>query len=243
MHEQILKLAVQKQDWDLVKLVLNDIQEKQKEVKQPAWENPIAKPQNGFIQSKEPVILHNDKPFIIKQPITEYSTPIQSIPVQKELKREDLFELGRNPLVTHKEFIQVSSPIETDKPNKNGDIIPKDSFTTSMRVSETHIEYDEDGKPKNLGRKLPFTPPLQFNKFQDTVVENRGELKSANPQLEILYGNKQRQKKPTSNPFVKVKCSKCGKSEEVSPILATYYSDDPSENSYYCNECIVNSKR
>ncbi len=146
-----------------------------------------------------------------------------------------------NPTV-HENIPEERNPIIS---TPNNPIVPthsSPSFVTSMKGATQSKPSIIDGK--NYGRKLPFEKVSDRpNLFTDGLQEETGDTKQANPQLQILYGNKKRQPKPHLNPYVKAKCSSCGTIDEVSPIIAAGYSDNSEENTYKCNNCIQQAIR
>ncbi len=89
----------------------------------------------------------------------------------------------------------------------------------------------EDGKKEAV--KLPFEPGLN-NEFCDD-----GTLAVAEADLDTNYLPKAPSARRAPVKFVKVKCTRCGKEEEVNPNAAPRRLATEDDNgSYICNSCV-----
>lgn len=222
MIKKILNLALEKQDWDLVKLVIEDLKK---------TENPTIPPIAPIPSKKTNYTEDKTEAIIVQFPITPDKPNLNEdvIPssefFKSKIENKSLSEFANKT-------VEMAAQTQPDKSSKIS------NFTTQIKRSSS-APIIADGK--NYGRKLSFEPVNNVNLFEDTLAEERGDTKQSNPQLEILYGNKRRKKRESvESPFVKVKCSGCNRTEEVSPILAVGYSDIEQENTYKCNQCIQN---
>jgi hypothetical protein len=190
MISQLLKLALEQQNWDLIKLIIADLE-------------------------KTPTVNNN-----------------HSISVNTKTQ-----EITPNPSLTQE---NTPSPIVT--PTKSTRKQEMQSFVTKSKNDNPSHNSNE----KRQARQTPL--PVNVNrqdlmKWHDKLEEHTNETQQTNPQLEKLYGKKPHAKRSEEGDtfqFVHVVCSECQKEEDVSPILAYQYSDNPDENTYRCNSCLRN---
>lgn len=211
---QILKIAIDSQNWELVKLVTQDLSDEQS--KKVPYPELVRTEQLEF---KNPLIIDGE----------EYKKELVNIPAPVLTDK-----IHPSMIKLNEDFIKKTEP----SPKSRGETVS--SFITQTRRAPIQTEPTiQDGK--NYGKKIPFQPVEGINKFQDDLSEETSETRIENPQLAILYGNKKRKKKDpdeVSPPLVDVVCSECKTAEKVPPILSTNYSDIPSQNTYKCNACI-----
>jgi hypothetical protein len=112
----------------------------------------------------------------------------------------------------------------------------KANFIATTKKEESSNDDDYDGK--KIARKTPFIKhKIRPQLFTDDRTEAVDDLTENNQTLAKMYVSPRERNR--SNNLVKVECSICGKTLEVSSVLATTYDPDPSENSFKCDNCIV----
>ncbi len=138
---------------------------------------------------------------------------------ERPLKAEKLEKPSKSPLVEEASDNLVCTTVEEH--NK-----------FHIKHGEVKQDVREDGRKE--AKKLPFKPGMT-NEFVDT-----GELAVAEKDFDKKVGSKR--KPPERRPqaaFVKVKCSRCDGTSEVSLSLAPRrLAGDDEETSYVCNSCI-----
>jgi len=84
---------------------------------------------------------------------------------------------------------------------------------------------------------IPGRPPWNPT-WVDDMKDHADEDVRKNPSLGYQGPRHNRDKERQTNNTVKVQCSVCKKWEEISPLFAASYDEDPQLNTYRCNDCL-----
>lgn len=129
-----------------------------------------------------------------------------------------------------------SYPISDNTQNINAAkiIIPE----TELNFRIKHNSPTTNSETKKMAKTVPFEPGRFKQTFKDTLKEHSDESVANMPELGTKPNHVGKPRENSNEQKVTVKCSKCGKVEEVLPMFSMLYSDIPEENAYRCNDCI-----
>jgi hypothetical protein len=113
--------------------------------------------------------------------------------------------------------------------------------TPPIKTNRTFESTNKLNNKQSYAQSKPLTGNFK-NTFVDDQIECAEDSVKTDPKLgtsgrKVLSNNKNKKAK-----LIKVVCSQCNKTEMVSPILSTQYSENKNENRYRCNDCLISRK-
>jgi hypothetical protein len=229
MIEKLLQMAIDKQDWDIVKLVVADLQEKPKNIEQNTVKYYKKAP-----SIKE--VLTSDKKFpqivnvpfgqeknikIIEEEPLLNNPPMIERPISIIIQEEDDTPQGAE-LDNLKKLTKVEETLIDNKPVKKNKFA---EFTANTRKDGTEL------KP-GAARRIPIKPVVDRANLMRWSDKERGD-----PGIfvkPISSGESERQ-----SDEVEATCSACGRVEKTTALFANQSFGERGERYYRCNSCIA----
>lgn len=228
---ELLKLAVEEQDWFKVCAVYTAITGK-----------PLNPP------AKKVSLLEMDIPDELLENINatrnddeEYEDFPGPAKVGMGVEEDDEEDEDVVPLLVDTQA--QPEPVEVEVSKKKGG---ESEFAISHGVQGPKASSDGNG---TIMTKVPITQAPRKNKFKDNLAVKAGDLKKNNPILKKIYGEGSTRATrdlidaPDTSKLYSVVCSLCNKSGKVTAALARGYNKDPENNTYRCTECDTPSGR
>lgn len=158
--------------------------------------------------------------------------------VYTKITGEEISPPKKLVLPTEEDIIaQLDMDID-DKKEEN--VVPPQNPTNFITTTKAN-NSSKLSEGKTVSKKIPFKrDPYQPQLFVDDGTQAANDSIRHNPKLAKMYvPPRPRERK---NGLIHAKCSVCGRELDVSPILATGYDSNPSENTFKCNDCIISNR-
>jgi hypothetical protein len=153
--------------------------------------------------------------------------------------------LTGEPVFPTSTIVPVSESKKRGRPAKQKSVSPEISVPTpDTLIDIIHMEPEEesvhkigtDGKIRNFGRKSSVGTHIKANSFTDDLTLEANEIK-----LSKEHGVPRKTPRRSPSKPIAVKCSNCGKTEKVDPVLAIRSLPGGYKMKYKCNDCICNN--